>query len=138
THLGPPDPELVAKVEAKHATPITPESPAVAVDDQLAPESDRAQLVRYVKVLPPAALQRARGWTAEAKRHDTPWGSIAAGKMTRRTYAINEAAAACAEHLTDHDLDPDDLTRAALAVVQGEDVQPEVPTGAALGALSID
>ena len=58
--------------------------------------------------------------------------------MTLRTYWLTRASAACVAHLVDDDLAPDDLTRAALALVLGEDVAPAITTGAAIGALTID
>ena len=56
---------------------------------------------------------------------------------TQRTYAINLAALRCATHLWDAD-DPDALTRAALTLAIGGDLQPSWLTGAVLGSLTID
>ena len=137
TWLGLPDPELVAKVETARERLAPVAEPAPSPDDKVAP-AERTELMAAIKAMGADARDRAAGWHAEGKANGQPWGSSAAGRMTLRTYWLTRASAACAAHLIDDDLAPDDLTRAALAITLGEDVQPALPTGAAIGALTID
>jgi hypothetical protein len=137
TWLGLPDPELVAKVETARERLAPVAEPAPSPDDKVAP-AERTALMAAIKAMGADARDRAAGWHAEGKANGQPWGSSAAGRMTLRTYWLTRASAACAAHLIDDDLAPDDLTRACLALVLGEDVAPAVPTGAAIGALTID
>ena len=104
-----------------------------AVDD-----GDRVALKRKAAELPKDRAQRCAAWRAEGKRHGAPWGGVTAdGAWSQRCWSDNRAALLCALHLWD-DADPDALTRAALAVVTGEDVQPAWPTGALIGSLTVD
>jgi len=137
TWLGLPDPELVAKVETARERLAPVAEPAPSPDDKVAPTA-RTELLAAIKAMGADARDRAAGWANEAKTNGAPWGSSAAGRMTIRTYWLTRASAACAGHLVDDDLAPDDLTRACLALVLGEDVAPAITTGAAIGALTID
>lgn len=137
TWLGLPDPELVAKVETARERLAPVAEPTPSPDDKVDPTA-RTELLAAIKAMGADARDRAAAWANEAKTNGAPWGSAAAGRMTLRTYWLTRASAACAAHLVDDDLAPDDLTRAALAIAIGDDVQPAVPTGAAIGALTID
>lgn len=94
------------------------------------------ELVAAMAQLSAEARDHGAAWVAEAKRHDAPWGSFGL-RMSVRTHATYMASVACLTHLYDPD-DPDALTRAALAMVLGEEIQPAITTGAAVGSLDLD
>src|SRR5574338_7306 len=101
-------------------------------------EGDREALKARAAQLDAGRAAMCSAWRAEGKRHGAPWGGVdEAGAWTRRCWSDNRAALWCVEHLWD-DEDPEALTRAALTIVTGEDVQPAWPVGAAIGALTID
>lgn len=142
--LGDPDPELVAKAQAKRETadatffPPTPEPTRVTADPQ--PDGDPVSdeevsaIKAATRALPKERAQRVAAWMAEAKRGGHPWGSTTA--MGERTFSLCVAAVRCVTELWD-DEHPDALTRAALHLVIGEELQPTWTTGAVLGSLTI-
>ncbi len=85
------------------------------------------------RALPPEAVAVMRRWLGDAKQQGRSWGPPSTGQWSTRTVALVEAATACLTHLCD-----DELIRAALSVVLGEDVQPAWHTGAVIGSLTID
>ena len=93
-------------------------------------------LAAAVAALDEERRQRGTAWVAEAARHDAPWGTFGL-RMSQRSHAIYTASTACLAHLYDTD-DPDALTRAALALVLGEELQSALATGALFGSLDLD
>ena len=134
TWFGLPDPELVAKVETARERLAPVAEPAPSPDDKVAP-AERTELMAAIKAMGADARDRAAGWHAEGKANGQPWGSSAAGRMTLRTYWLTRASAACAAHLIDDDLAPDD----GRLDYRGRTIDvAAIPTGAAIGALTID
>ncbi len=81
----------------------------------------------------------AATWARDAKAGSRPW-AITRDDLTPRVLAISAAILAALTAFWDSDgaADCDLLTRAALSLAIGEDVQPGWRTGAVLGALTID
>lgn len=81
----------------------------------------------------------AATWARDAKAGSRPW-AITRDDLTPRVLAISAAILAALTAFWDGDgaADCDLLTRAALSLAIGEDVQPGWRTGAVLGALTID
>lgn len=127
-----PEPDLPPAAQTPpHHWPRPDDGPAVD-------EGDREALKARAAQLDAGRAAMCSAWRAEGKRHGAPWGGVdEAGAWTRRCWSDNRAALWCVEHLWD-DEDPEALTRAALAIVTGEDVQPAWPVGAVIGALTID
>ncbi|MEO6627900.1 MAG: hypothetical protein ABIP03_04960 [Aquihabitans sp.] len=141
--LGSPDPARVAAVEERTAKGFAILEPPAAAPDRPAPDDgglvdagDADAIISAITKMPKERKQRAAAWGRQAKADGQPWGSIAKTKMTTRTWALNQAAMRCTMELHDDD-EPDALTRAALSIVIGEDVQPSWSTGAVIGTLAI-
>lgn len=144
TFLGEPDPDLVAKAQAKRDTAdaafFPPEPEPTRLDapppdnGPAVPDEDVAAITRAGNNLQIERRQRVAAWVQEAKRAGQPWGPV--NGMAERTFALYVAAVRCARELWD-DEHPDALTRAALSLVIGEDVQPAWSTGAVIGSLTI-
>ena len=119
------------------AQPVTRPEWTATDDSPLVDDATRDALAAAIETLPPAQRALAASWQAGGRSQQRSWGSVHPGKMTSRTHALNLAAMRCATALHDDD-DPDALTRAALSLVIGEDVQPTWLTGAIIGSLTID
>jgi len=131
---------VLTRVEADHSIPFDPPPtdpppprPAAVVRPP-APDEGAAVTAADVNTLlascdGDAQLQVAV-WHAEARRAERPFDPRPT--LTGRRFDILRAAIACATHLTD-----DEMTRAALALVLGKDLDPSTPVGAYLGALTI-
>ena len=127
------------KTEWPHvdAHPVTRPEWTATDDSPLIDDGDHAALVAAIEAMAPAHRALAASWQATGRSQQRSWGNVHSGKMTSRTHALNLAAMRCATALHDDD-DPDALTRAALSLVIGEDVQPTWLTGAVIGSLTID
>ena len=119
------------------AQPVTRPEWTATDDSPLVDDATRDALAAAIETMPPAHRALAASWQAGGRNQRRSWGSVHPGKMTSRTHALNLAAMRCATALHDDD-DPDALTRAALSLVIGEDVQPTWLTGAVIGSLTID
>ena len=119
------------------AQPVTRPEWTATDDSPLVDDATRDALAAAIEAMPPAHRALAASWQAGGRNQRRSWGSVHPGKMTSRTHALNLAAMRCATALHDDD-DPDALTRAALSLVIGEDVQPTWLTGAVIGSLTID
>lgn len=135
-----PDPVVVVTQEAARAPAPTLGSPAKAptlidLDEggPAAPE-DVGAIQAAVARLDAPRRHTVMGWAREGDEQGRPWAGL---DMTRRTWAVAQAAVACGRHLHDDD-EPSTLTRAALAEVLGADLPPAWWTGAVLGSLTID
>lgn len=83
-----------------------------------------------------------RRWAVEGRRKDVDWAiGRDEGKRSERRYALSTAALELAEGLAaDDDAKiADDIARAALVVILGDDAaQPVLPVGGLIGTLTID
>ena len=95
-------------------------------------------LAAQCRTLPSPARGTLRRWLVDAKQAQRPFSPPKTGPWSTQTYAAVNAAHACLTHLWD-DEQPDALTRAALALVLGDDiVQPALRTGGLIGSLTPD
>lgn len=144
THLGTPDPELVAAVERRKAefetwtnppapTPTRIDQPTPPSGDTMSPD-DIAALKASIASLEEPGRHRLAAWVADGKRQRQPWGPVKA--MSSRTHALYVASIRCVTHLWDPD-EPDALTRAALHHTIDEQLDPTWTTGAVIGSLTI-
>lgn len=126
-----------AEVAAEWSTEKSPAPSVAPVRDldegEVMSDEDVAAVRSAAKTLADEHRHTLVGWSKDGERDGRPW---AGNVLTRRTWEIGRAAIACARHL--HDPDGDGLTRAALAIVIGEDLQATWRTGAVLGSLSIE
>ncbi len=143
---APWTPEQIAAIEPAivHAEtpapePTPPHSLLAATPDDGGPceHSEREALKARAAELDQPRVHQCAGWRAEGKRGRNPWGGVVDGAWTMRCFADNRAALLCSLHLYDAE-DPDALTRAALALVLGQDLQPTWTTGAVIGSLTIE
>jgi hypothetical protein len=99
-----------------------------------------AGLAAQCRTLSEAQTATLRRWFIDGEAGGVAWtpAFVVGAPWPLRYYALLNAAHACVTSLWDDD-SPDALTRAALAVVLGEDaVQPALRTGALIGALTPD
>ena len=132
------DPDAPPRPTPAPIEPPVPAAPAlVALDDGPAlPEGTFAEIKAHADAeLADGRRYVASRWAGEGQRHGRPW-TAEGGVVHERHAAVLHAAIACAAHLYDEDDGLDGLTRAALAMVLGEEVQPAWRTGAALGSLT--
>ena len=101
--------------------------------DQPTEQGDIDALKNSVNNLDDNRKLLASAWAADGKRAGRPFATLK--NMNRRCWSIMRAVLRCAQHLHDDD-NPDTLTRAALEIVLGEDLQPDWNTGAVLGSLT--
>lgn len=142
--FGEADPGLVAATAAKldaFVADITATAPVTVLSRDLddgphMDTDDGAALRSAAAALPDHQRDHLAAWQAEAKLSGRGWGAVKPAP-TQRTHAVVLAALRCVTELWDDD-DPDALTRAALSLVIGEDIQPAWRTGAVLGSLTID
>lgn len=128
-----PDPARPSTV-TPHTPPAPPPSRAPGRTlPEGGPMVDGTATRDAARALPPEAVAVMRRWLGDAKREGRSWGPPSTGQWSTRTVALVEAATACLTHLCD-----DELIRAALTVVLGEDVQRAWHTGAVIGSLTID
>ena len=119
------------------AEPVTRPTWSTTDDTAVVDDSSYAALAAAVEAMDHAHRQLAAVWRRDGRVQRRSWGSARPGEMTERTFALDTAAMRCASALYDDD-DPDALTRAALSLVIGEDVQPAWLTGAVIGSLTVD
>lgn len=119
------------------AEPVTRPTWSTTDDTAVVDDSAHAALAAAVEAMDDAHRQLAAVWRRDGRVQRRSWGSARPGEMTERTFALDTAAMRCASALYDDD-DPDALTRAALSLVIGEDVQPAWLTGAVIGSLTVD
>lgn len=147
---------LLAGIEDDAAVPFPPQVPDDPAD---APQADDAPLPPRLWDVPEpegdidqdAALQVTAAFAAlgdEAKMLAATWArdgkaggrrwAVGGDALTPRLLAVYQAVVACLSMWNGDAADCDEITRAALSIVIGEDVQPAWHTGAVLGALTIE
>lgn len=126
--FGEPDPTTPRPAPAlRVAEPLTLWQPIEGDDvDQQTLDAMRAR----VEAMPREDYERLAQWVREAADNDRPF-SLSQLPSVRR-FGIVRAAVLLAA------LDAEDVVRALLGIVLGEDIQPAVATGTALGVLSIE
>lgn len=130
--------------------PATPELPDAAFDPPApaehpalwpAPEdgpnvddSDAAAIRTAIGALEGDDLNTIRAWTRDANKQDRPWSD--GSNIHARGFAIARSALRCIRAFPYGGRD--NKTRAAIAYVIGDDLQPAWRTGAVLGSLTAD
>jgi hypothetical protein len=148
--FGHRDPKEIAAEEearAKEAAAVTaplPEAPKVAAgtfaldDGEEVSDAEASALRPFMDALPQDRLDLARSWQHQGRTSLRPWHRHTDAPRYARPFAITIAAVRCLTHLWDDD-EPEELTRAALALTINEPfLPPSWPTGAVLGSLTID
>lgn len=137
-----PDPEVVAGgkvgasvsmpagdshlVDDAPAPPWQPPDEGAQLDDETV-EAFKATIAGLDKVI----LTQVNEWAQEAHAAKRPFSLSRDGDRTQRRFEIMRASIALSPY-------PPDVVRAAISFVMGEEVQPAVTIGAALGSLTIE
>ncbi len=127
-----PPPAVPAYIAEATAAPLEP-----IEDGGLVPDEEVAPARAIYDALADDRRRVVNRWAGDAKRQGRPWASPKGTPWTMRGLSLLISATHCVTHLWD-DEEPEALTRAALALVTGEDLQPTWTTGGVLGSLTID
>ena len=134
------DPAAIAdKVAADEAAAVVPEAPAQAPtwpapdEGDLVTDDDAEALRETVGRLEGDDIATMRAWVLDSREQDRPWSY--GTDITTRGFAVARAALRCIRAFPYGGRDA--RTRAAIAYVLTDDLQPAWRTGAVLGSLSI-
>ena len=118
--------------------PPTPDAPPALwpapADGDVVPDEDADAIRAAMGKLEGDDLGTVRAWTRDAREQDRPWSNGA--DITTRGFAVARAALRCIRAFTYAGRDAH--TRAAIAYVLTDDLQPTWRTGAVLGSLTTD
>lgn len=129
---------VIQKLHHRQGLDFAPQDPQAAklrrkprTTETKASDDEHAETIAAYKALPQERQDRVLGWQAQGNRVGRSWEAPSSG-ATRWAITVNRAAIGLAAHTND-----DDIARAWISLVIGDDDAQTFPPGALLGSLTV-